>query len=122
MGDQGVQELEFHRETIEKDASSPLHLIREKEIEISARLLTAKREADEIVAEARKRAATIVEEAQGQATTLAEERDRSVVAEVERTVAEVAQSTEAEVSALQSTLASRRGEAVSFIVESVLKV
>lgn len=122
MGDQGVQELEFHRETIEKDASSPLHLIREKEIEISARLLAAKREADEIVSEARRRAVAMTEEAQGQASAMAEERDRSVVAEVERSVADVAATTESEVQALESTIASRRDKAVAFIVESVLKV
>lgn len=122
MADQSVEELEFHRETIEKDASSPLHLIREKEIEISARLLAAKREADEIVSDARRRAAALVEEARNQAAALAEERDKAVVAEIEAQVAEVAASTESEVSALESTIASRHKKAVDFIVDSVLKV
>ncbi len=122
MADQSVQELEFHRDTMGKDADSPLHLIREKEIEISARLLAAKREADEIVAEARRRAASMLEEAEENATALAAERDRAIVAETEKAVAEIEASSVSEVSELECTIASRRGRAVSFIVDSVLKV
>ena len=56
MDEKVVEELEFHQQTVaEPTTNSPLHLIREKEMEISGRVLAAKREADEIVADARKR-------------------------------------------------------------------
>ena len=57
MEDKAIEELELHQRVITSDDNSPLELIREKEMEISGRVLQSKREADEIVAEARRRAA-----------------------------------------------------------------
>ncbi len=49
MDDKSTDELEFHQETVTTDANSPLHLIREKEMEISGRVLKAKNDAEEVV-------------------------------------------------------------------------
>ena len=62
VDDKVLEELEFHQETVATDANSPLHLIREKEMEISGRVLAAKQEAEEIVARARKQAVETVAE------------------------------------------------------------
>ena len=78
MDEKVLEEIKFHQETIATDANSPLHLIREKEIEISGRVLAAKREADEIVADARKKAAEIVARPRRRAARLrAKRRSRS---------------------------------------------
>lgn len=105
-----------------KDGSSPLHLIREKEIEISARILTAKRAADSVVSDARKRATEVVVEAQGDAARLAEDQDRKISEVTNREVADVGASAAAEMAELEQALAGRREAAVAFILESVLKV
>ncbi len=39
MDDKVAENIQFHQETVETDQNSPLHLIREKEIEISGRVL-----------------------------------------------------------------------------------
>ena len=44
MDDNVAEEMRLHQETIATDANTPLHLIREKELEISGRVLAAKRE------------------------------------------------------------------------------
>ena len=59
----------MHKEFIATDSRTPLHLIREKELEISGRVLLAKREADEIVSGSQDRCRAISRaEAEGRAT------------------------------------------------------
>ena len=84
MDDKTVEELQFHQQTVESDQNSPLHLIREKEIEISGRVLRAKREADEIIAEARRQAAEIVGAAENEGSDAVQGRREAVEAEEER--------------------------------------
>lgn len=115
-------ELEFHQDTISGDGNSPLHLIREKEIEISGRILAAKRTADEIISEARREAVAIVSEAQGDASHLIEEHEATATAEMEKQSADVRQSAQNEVVELERSIEGKRREAVSFVVESVLGV
>ena len=66
MDDKSVEEIRMHKETIATDSNTPLHLIREKELEISGRVMKAKREADQIVTEARKRGAEVVSKAEAE--------------------------------------------------------
>ncbi len=66
MDEKVAEEIRMHKETIATDSNTPLHLIREKEIEISGRVLAAKREADEVVAEARKKAAEVLAKAEAE--------------------------------------------------------
>lgn len=56
-----LSRFEAHRETVEK--TSPLSLIREKEIELNTVVLETKKKAESIVAQARKKGAVLKERA-----------------------------------------------------------
>jgi vacuolar-type H+-ATPase subunit H len=117
-----LEELKFHQETIEADAHSPLHLIREKEMEISGRVLAAKREAEEIVAAARKKAVDVVAKAEEQSEALGREREQKVLEEVDREITQVKADAETEAKDLERLLANRIDGAADFIVGTVLSV
>ncbi len=117
-----LEELKFHRETIEADAHSPLHLIREKEMEISGRVLAAKREAEEIVSAARKKAVDVVAKAEEESLALGQERERQVIEEVDREIVRIKADAETEAADLERRLAQRTDAAADFIVDSVLSV
>lgn len=119
---QEATELEFHRDTISGDGNSPLHLIREKEIEISGRILAAKRKADDIISAARRDAVALVTEAQGDASHLVEESEAAAKQEVEKQAAEVRQQAETDIAELERSLEGKRRQAVSFVIDSVLGV
>ena len=78
MDDNVVEDIRLHQETIAVDNNSPLHLIREKELEISGRVLSAKREADEIVTAARKKAAEVVSTAEAEGGAGAASREKAI--------------------------------------------
>ena len=78
MDEKVLEEIQFHTETVAGDANSPLHLIREKEMEISGRVLAAKKHAEEIVAEARRSAVAVLQEAQEEGSRLSAEREVEV--------------------------------------------
>lgn len=122
MSDKTVEELEFHRKMITEESNSPLHLIREKEIEISGRLLAAKRSADEIVSEARKSAAAVVSDAQGNAAQLAEERERAIQEMLKREAATISAQADEDVAALENDIKVKLEKAVEFVLDSVLSV
>jgi vacuolar-type H+-ATPase subunit H len=115
-----VEDLKFHQDTVASDSNSPLHLIREKEIEISGRMFAAKREADEIVADARKRAAAILSAASDDATELASAHDQEVRARLETEKIEVRDKASAEVEELERRIKERQSQAVAFVVKSVM--
>lgn len=117
-----TSELEFHRETIMSNDSSPLHLIREKEIEISGRILAAKRQADEIVAAARREAVAIVAEAKGDASHIAQEHDLAARLEVEKQAEQLRAEAAAEIARIEETAASRSREAVDHVLRAVLGI
>jgi len=122
VDDNVVEELEFHKATVQSDDNSPLHLIREKEMEISGRVLSAKREADEIVSDARRAAATIMSSAHDQASEEAGRRDAAVKSEIEKQMAQVRADAEAEAAALEESIDTRRGPAVAFVVDAVTRI
>ena len=113
-----MSEFELHREAIE--SSSPLSLIREKELELNKRVLGAKKTAEQTVAKARQDAETIklkaIEEGQqeGQKAFAAEIKKAEKDAEAVRKSAakEVAKATD---KAMQA-----RDQAVKQILEAVL--
>lgn len=117
-----LEELKFHQETLESDAHSPLHLIREKEMEISGRVLAAKREAEEIVSAARKKSVDVIAKAEEQSQVLAREREKQVLEEVDREIVQVKADAETEAANLERLLAERTDAAADFIVETVLSV
>ncbi len=122
MDENVLEELEFHKQTVQSDENSPLHLIREKEIEISGRVLAAKRQADEIVAEARKEAAALLSAAHEEASKLAGERDEAAKSEVERMKSEIHAEAEGDVAKLESTIQGKKAAAVTWVIDSVTSV
>jgi len=117
-----LEEIRFHQETIGTDDNSPLHLIREKEMEISGRVLSAKKEAEDIVAEARKKAAKIVAAAEDEGAGLARTHEMSVLKEVEAEVEEIHKNAESEIASLTETISQRTDKAVDFVVEYITTV
>jgi vacuolar-type H+-ATPase subunit H len=117
-----VEELEFHKQTVQSDDNSPLHLIREKEMEISGRVLAAKREADQIVSDARKEAATLLSSAHDDATSEAGVRDAAVKADMQKQIEQVRAEAESDAAALEEIINSRRREATNYVIESVTRI
>lgn len=117
-----VEELEFHKQTVQSDDNSPLHLIREKEMEISGRVLAAKRQADEIVSSARKEAATLLDSAHDAAASEAGARDAAVKSEMEQQIAAVRAEADREASSLEETIKTRHDAAVSYVIDTVTRV
>jgi vacuolar-type H+-ATPase subunit H len=120
--DKLLEELRVNQEVVEHDAASPLHRIREKEIEISGRVMSAKQQADEIVAEARKRAAKTLAKAEVEGERLAREREEKALAEAERDAAAIREQAVADAVALEASLASRCAAAAQAVVKAVTEV
>lgn len=119
MDEKVLEEIRFHTDTVEADANSPLHLIREKEMEISGQVLAVKREAEEIVAEARKAAVEATKEAEEEGARLAAEQEARILAEVEKKVAQVESDNVKEIETLHEVVAERKGRAAEFVVGTV---
>lgn len=122
MDEKVVEELQFHQETVANEENSPLHLIREKEMEISGRVLAAKREADEIVAEARREAAKLISAAGDEAASKAAKMEKTVQAELEKESAKVRADADKEAEDLKKAISSRVSKAVDFVIDSVTAV
>ena len=122
MDDQVVDEIKMHQETVASDNNSPLHLIREKELEIAGKVLAAKRQADEVVTEARKKAAELVSAAESEGGAGAADRDAEIKAqakaESERLLAEARE----EADKLQAQVNARREDAVRLVLDAVTAV
>ena len=116
-----LEEIQFHTETIESDENSPLHLIREKEMELSGQALAVKKQAEDVVSQARRRAVEMVREAEAEGERLAAEREKTVLAEVETGVAQLARDTEREIGSLETTISERMDAAVEYVVGAVLQ-
>lgn len=119
MDDEALGHIEFHRETVSRETNSPLHLIREKEMEISGRVLAAKREAEEIVAAARRRAVDTVSSAEEEAVTLGTRREDQVRAESDAESQRIVALAEQEAAQLEAAIAGRLDTAVDYIVRTV---
>jgi vacuolar-type H+-ATPase subunit H len=122
VDDKSIDELEFHQETVTTDANSPLHLIREKEMEISGRVLAAKNEAEEVVTRARRQGVEITQKAEEEGKALAAEQEKTVLAEVDREVDEIRSGAEGEIEELGGMISDRADRAVAFVVDAVKDV
>jgi vacuolar-type H+-ATPase subunit H len=120
--DKQLEDIEFRQDFIEKDSGSPLHLIREKEMEIRGRVLKAKREAEEIVSEARKDAAERVAKAEEDGASLAREREKEIAKEFETEVRQVREESAADLEQMEQTIAKARPKAVDAVVGMVTDV
>jgi len=117
-----LEEIQFHQETLSRDSNSPLHLIREKEMSISGRVLAAKQEAEEIVAAARKDAAGIIVKAEEESKDLAKQREKSVLKELEGETAQISIDADAEIEALKSAVKERIDSAASLVCRRIAEV
>jgi len=122
VDDKVLQELKFHQQIVGPETNSPLYLIREKELEISGRILATRKHAEEIVADARKRAAEIRRLAEIQGQKMAKEHEKAVQKELESEIAAIEAQAEAEVEALEARVAERIDDAVDFVVKALTKV
>jgi vacuolar-type H+-ATPase subunit H len=117
-----IDEITMHRQTISSDSNSPLQLIRERELEISGRMLSAKREADEIVTAARKKAAEIVAAAEAEGGAGAREREQVIVSAAEKEAAELKQRAMVDANEISSAIAQRKAAAVKIVVDAVSSI
>jgi vacuolar-type H+-ATPase subunit H len=120
--DKQLEDIEFHQDFIEKDSSSPLHLIREKEMEITGRVLKAKREAEEIIAEARRKAAERASKAESEGDDLAKEREKEIRAESVAKAKEVEAATAKDLKKLAGHIETTRSKAVKAVVDMATDV
>ncbi|HEY5540533.1 MAG TPA: V-type ATPase subunit subunit G family protein [Coriobacteriia bacterium] len=119
MDDKVVEEIRMHQETIATDANTPLHLIREKELEISGQVLSAKRQADEIITEARKKAAEVVSIAEAEGGAGAADRDAAISAKADEDAAKLRSDAQAEADRIKAQVDTRRDEAVRLVLDAV---
>ncbi len=122
MDDSVLEEIRFHQDVVAKDANSPLFQIREKEMEISGRILAARNQAEKIISDARAKAAETVKGAGGDAERLAKEHAERVAVETESKITEIGTQGEAEVVALEDKLKTRQSEAADLVVKMVTTV
>ncbi len=117
-----ANEIAMHQQTIATDANSPLQLIRERELEISGRMLSAKREADDIVAAARKKAAEVVSEAEAEGGTGARNQEQTIVAAAEAEAATMRKNAQAEAAEITASIEARKASAIQLVVDAVTAV
>jgi vacuolar-type H+-ATPase subunit H len=122
VDDKVVEEIKMHQETIATDANTPLHLIREKELEISGMVLAAKRQGDEIVAEARKKAAELVSTAEAEGGAGAADRDAAIRAAADEEATKLLSDAQAESARIKSQVETRRNDAVRLVLDAVTAV
>jgi vacuolar-type H+-ATPase subunit H len=107
---------------IEQDATTPLHLIRQKELELSGRVLKAREQAAETVTAARKQAAEIVARAETEAETEAKAWEEKRMAAAHAEADSVRAGVKDSISELETQVAARKSAAVDAIVDRVTRV
>lgn len=122
MDDKLIEEIRMHQETVADDNNTPLHLIREKELEISGKVLAAKRQADEIVTTARKKAAELVSAAESEGGAGAAYRDAEIKAQAASEAEKLRSEARAEADKLQAQVDARREDAVRLVLDAVTAV
>jgi vacuolar-type H+-ATPase subunit H len=122
MNDKIVDDIEFHQQTIATDSNTPLHLIREKELEISGRMLQTKREADEIVSDARKKGVEIVNAAESVGGAGAADRETSIRDQAQRDADALHADAKTEAERIQGQVNQRTGDAVRLVLDAVTTV
>ena len=119
MEDKTIAAVKLHQETIATDENSPLHQIREKELEISGRVLSAKRQADEVISSARKKAAELMAIAEAEGGAGAAHSEQAIQAEAELEASRLRETADQEARVFIEQVESRRDAAVRMIIEEV---
>lgn len=114
-----LKELKTDKETF-KEGTSPLQMIREKELEISGKVLKAKKKAEKIVADARRKAADIIDKADA---TAVKEAEKFKVDEIRRSKEEakkIKESVKKDIDEVQKKAKKNFNEAVEFVRGTVI--
>lgn len=119
VDDKVLEEIQFHQDVIAKDASSPLYQIREKEIEISGRVLAARQKAEALIADARRKAAEMVNSAQSDGDAKAREHEAKSLADASEQAKKLRAGIGGEIEAIDSAMAQRQARAVETVVKAV---
>lgn len=119
MDEKVLEEIRFHQDVVNKDANSPLYQIREKEMEISGRVLAAKTQAEKIVTDARKAAVETLRNAETDADRAAKEHSDQAVAKAEVEASSLRGKITVDADALEKELDKRHSEAVDAIVSII---
>ncbi|MCE5191407.1 MAG: hypothetical protein LLG08_06595 [Actinomycetia bacterium] len=122
MDEKVLEEIRFHQDVVNKDANSPLYQIREKEIEISGRVLAAKTQSEKIVADARRAATDMLRTAETDADKAAKLYAESSIAGAESEAAKLREQITVDADALKNRLDKRHSEAVDAVVSMVTSV
>jgi vacuolar-type H+-ATPase subunit H len=122
VDDKVVEDIRMHQETVASDNNSPLHLIREKELEIAGKVLAAKRESDGIVTEARKKAAELVSAAEAEGGAGAADKEATIKAGAERESEQLRAEARVAAEKLQAQVDARRKDAVRLVLDAVTAV
>jgi vacuolar-type H+-ATPase subunit H len=117
--DKVLEEIQFQQKAAKHDSNSPLFLIREKEMEMSGRVLAAKQEAERTVAEGRRKAAEIISKAETEAEAMARDHEVKRIADAEKEAATTRAALAGETAPLDVLIAERHDKAVAAVVEIV---
>ncbi|PKQ37024.1 MAG: hypothetical protein CVT59_09525 [Actinobacteria bacterium HGW-Actinobacteria-1] len=122
MDEKVLEEIRFHQDVVNKDANSPLYQIREKEMEISGRVLAAKTQSEKIVSDARKAATDILRTAEADADKAAKKHAEVAITSAESEATTLREQITVDADALKSQLDKRHSEAVDAVVSMVTSV
>ncbi len=113
-----LEEVKVHRERVEEN--SPLYAIREKELEINARLLKARKQAEQVVQQARKKAEKVREKARERGEKKAQKEYQKVIEEANLEAEKIKKSLDKEVEAVKKQASSNKKKAVEYLIQMVL--
>jgi vacuolar-type H+-ATPase subunit H len=120
---ESLEHIKFYQDVIKKELpNSPLYLIREKELEISGRVLSIRKKAEQVVADARKKAVETLAGGESEGESAAREVEQSMIAEAEQEAAKILANVDSEVAEVEAKAKQRRAKAVEVVVAAVTKV
>ena len=115
----GIKERE---DLIATDATTPLHLIRQKELELSGHVLKAREEAAEIVAQARREAVDVVAAVETDAEKEAKAYETARMQQAQEEVTSLRGTVGSEVESMRAIVDKRHDAAVAAVVTRVTRV
>ena len=119
---ESLDHIKFYQDVLKKEVSdSPLYLIREKELEISGRVLAAKKKVERIVADARKKATETLASAGADGEAAGHEVERRMIADAEQEASKIMGNVDNEVAEVRAQAETHRAKAVQVVVEAVTK-
>jgi vacuolar-type H+-ATPase subunit H len=120
--DSRLEDIREREELIASDSRAPLHLIRQKEIELSGRVLSAREDAAEIVAKARHESFEIIAQTEADAEIEAKAYEAGRMEQARIDVDVLRGTVGAQVEAMRDSVRERHAAAVEAVVERVLRV